>query len=158
LVPRNPIVKLLQPAQARNTDGGARAIAAPPRVKTPFPFLNSISPSTSHTPLEPLFGFDNSVDARSINDEAKAHAGGHYFHSVSVRRTVSERKKIVEATQVEILNLWQPTPAPATLHRLTPMCAYDINTKLPFRILEMDQVRLEPLVVSIIHALRGGSR
>lgn len=47
----------------------------------------------------------------------------------------------------QVLNLWTPTPIPATLHRLTPMVAYDINTKLPFHILETDQVRMEPLIV-----------
>jgi hypothetical protein len=48
----------------------------------------------------------------------------------------------------QMLNLWTPTPAPATLHRLTPMIGYDINTKLPFHVLETDHIRMEPLVVS----------
>ena len=50
-----------------------------------------------------------------------------------------------------VLNLWTPTPAPATLHRLTPMAAYDINTKLPIHVLATDQIRMEPLCVSGWH-------
>ena len=78
---------------------------------------------------------------------------------ISVTRTLSDKKKIAPAgsdtpDKVEFLNLWQPTPVPATLHRMTPMALYDINTKLPFQVLETDEIRLEPLVVSLVFTLK----
>lgn len=72
--------------------------------------------------------------------------------SVNVTRTLSDSRKIAPMQgKDDLLNLWTPTPVPATLHRLTPMAQYDINSKLPFHILETNQIRLEPLVVSIDH-------
>ena len=68
---------------------------------------------------------------------------------VEVIPKISGKKKIIPVpTMVEIMNLWTPSPTPATYHRKTPMASYDINTKLPFRVLQTDQIRLEPLVVS----------
>lgn len=74
--------------------------------------------------------------------------------SVSLTRTLSDRRKIASMQGTDtLLNLWTPTPLPATLHRVTPMAQYNINSKLPFHILETDQIRLEPLVVSIDHKI-----
>lgn len=47
-----------------------------------------------------------------------------------------------------VLNLYEPDPAPATLNASKPMHLYDINSAMPFHLLETDEVRLEPLVVS----------
>lgn len=77
------------------------------------------------------------------------HLGISATRNVEVTRKISSKKQIMPiATQAEIMNLWTPSPIPATYHRQTPMASYDINTKLPFQVLETDQIRLEPLVVS----------
>jgi hypothetical protein len=76
-----------------------------------------------------------------------------------VGRRRSEGRQITPAASADhqVLNLWTPTPAPATLHRKTPMAAYDINTKLPFHVLETAHIRMEPFVVSCsAHAYFSG--
>lgn len=119
-----------------------------PRVQTPYPFFNSSSPLVSHAGISP--GPLSSVRPEIIvvSNVLEPEDEGDVL-PVTLSRKVSEKKKIARNTDSEgILNLWEPTPAPATLHRLTPMYGYDVNTNLPFRILETDQVRLEPLIVS----------
>ena len=77
------------------------------------------------------------------------HLGVLTAPKIEVGRKISRKKQITPVpTKVEIMNLWTPSPAPATYHRQTPMASYDINAKLPFRVLQTDQIRLEPLVVS----------
>lgn len=56
--------------------------------------------------------------------------------------------KTIPSTPGSVLNLWLPPAAPDTLNSATPLELYDINSKLPFHVLQTSAVRLEPLVVS----------
>ena len=53
-----------------------------------------------------------------------------------------------------ILNLWTPPPPPKNFDETNPVLRrYDINFCMPFRILETDDVRVEPLFVSDLPSL-----
>ena len=108
------------------------------RCKTPYPFLNS-SLSRSIDRLEdisalPLSSIPISLVPRLVPSNAIART-----------QEISKDDRFND----QILNLWQPTPIPRTLFSMTPMRHYDINTKLPFHILQTGHVRLEPLIVSL---------
>ena len=54
-----------------------------------------------------------------------------------------------QSTKRTVLNLWEHPPPPEQLHEHTPREQYDINFRMPFRILETEHVRVEPFVVSL---------
>lgn len=148
--PRNTSVKLIKCPAARPHDQSKSLVKAVPRAKTPYPFFNSSSPLRTYTPLVSLTLSSLGSNAQPSTEGGQKQDKYQEALPITLSRATTEKKKIAK-TEIQdgILNLWMPTPAPATLHSKTPMSAYDINTKLPFRILETDQVRLEPLIVSL---------
>ena len=81
------------------------------------------------------------------------HSNRQFLQRSEVRspRNTKARAKAIP----KVLNLYEPDPAPETFNASKPPHLYDINSAMPFRILETDHVRLEPFVVSSLNLLLG---
>lgn len=74
---------------------------------------------------------------------------------INVPDSLDKSQAVQELQAVKVLNQRKTKTAPphADLHADTPMHLYDINSTIPFHILQTSQVRLEPFVVGSIMLL-----